>query len=139
MECCLVVGMGYYALIASKRISASFLRVKGCSRARKQANKHLEGIQLEPCPGGVFFSLNCQLFSFLEKVSQKRLELYQLAIKKIETVSVFVDIRTDLQKDQMHRYLFIVAISKIRLMLRVAKVNSRSPVSLVDSSPVDSI
>ena len=61
-------------------------------------------------------------------VSQRRLELYQLAIKKIESVSVFVDIRTDLQKDQMHRYVFIVAVSKVRLMLRVAKVNCQSQI-----------
>ena len=59
---------------------------------------------------------------FLERVSKRRLELYQLAIKKIETVSVFVDIRTDLQHDQMHRYLFIMAISKVCLMLKVARV-----------------
>lgn len=45
-----------------------------------------------------------------------------MAIKKFETVSVFMDIRKDLQKDQMHRYMFIVATTRVRLMLRVAKV-----------------
>ena len=69
-----------------------------------------------------FLNFFCHPLFILERIFKRRLELYQLAIKKIETVSVFVDIRTDLQKDQMHRYLFIMAVSKVRLMLRVSRV-----------------
>ena len=60
--------------------------------------------------------------SFLDQASRRRLQKYQSAKLKIDSFNAFMNIRAVLQKDQVYRYMFIIAIRKVCLMIRVSRV-----------------
>ena len=52
----------------------------------------------------------------------KRIETYKAAKTKINSLSAFLDIRNELQKEKIFRYMFIISIRKISLMIRVSRI-----------------